>query len=369
MSGFPTAEISITPGRSGKTPPVAKQAGFSLIPFWAFAGLVLMAWAAGLPLGGSFATAAAAGLILIGGMPHGGHDLHMARRAYRLGPGMMALLLAAYLGIALAMLILWAVAPVAALAAFLLLSAIHFADDWRDTTAPIDVGRNAGDPQTSDRPLDGLLRFAAGLAVICAAAIGQRDAVSALFVGMAGVDAIWIARIAVAAGPVVLLVAAVAISQIWTSGARQRAAAMAAALLLLFITPPLIGFALFFALLHAPRHMQDMQPLLPPAKATSTLITGWSMAALAVGLWMWIAPTLISGTQAFGQGGLFQLLSVVAMPHLACSYQLNRYLGSSQEKGPERSLLPAPNSLQQKAAIKRLQPPPDRPSGRGPSSW
>jgi Brp/Blh family beta-carotene 15,15'-monooxygenase len=364
-------EVESISGLVDNAPPVARQAGFSLLSFWVFAGITLLAWAAGLPLDGEMATAAAAGLILIGGLPHGGHDLHLARRAYRLGPAMTALFLAAYLGAALAMLALWALAPVAALAGFLLLSATHFADDWRDTPARAGVGESIA----ALGPLEGLLRFAAGLAVISAAAIGQQDAVSELFVAMAGAEAIWVARIAVAAGPVVLLVAAVAIWQIWNSGARQRAAATVMALVLLLLTPPLIGFAMFFALLHAPRHIQDMQPLLRKTTAVSTLMNGWIMALLAAGLWLWVAPNFLVGSDVFGPSGLFQLLSVVTVPHLACSHRLNRYLAEAQAKGPEGSHPPAPKiccnrkgvprSSRQKAgsaeSLTPLQPPPDQP--------
>lgn len=310
--------------------------------FWPCAGLVLACLALGLPLAGEIATSLAIALILIGGLPHGGHDLALARRAFALGSLATTVFVGAYVAAAFAMLLLWAIAPLLALVAFLALSTLHFADDWR--TSPHDRAGGAD-------PMAALLRVATGFAVIAAASLGQREAVTALFVAMAGPDAVWIVRVAVAAAPVTLLVTAVAIWQTWRSGARQRAVAMMLALALLLVTPPLIGFALFFALLHAPRHMQGMEPLLgargDSVRGNSVRGNGvggngvrdwrWAsraqgplMALLAVALWWWVAPLVLSGAELLGPAMVFQLLSVVAVPHLVCSHHLALYLAQER---------------------------------------
>jgi len=290
--------------------------------FWPCAGLVLACLALGLPLAGDVATSLAIALILIGGLPHGGHDLALARRAFTLGSFATTVFVGAYVAAAFAMLLLWKIAPLLALVAFLALSTLHFADDWR--SAPSDHAGAAD-------PMDALLRIATGFAVIAAASLGQREAVTDLFVAMAGADAVWIVRVAVAAAPVTLLVTAVAIWQTWHSGARQRAAAMVLALILLLVTPPLVGFALFFALLHAPRHMQGMKPLLGArGPYWAALVQGPLMALLAVALWWWAAPLVLSGAELLGPAMVFQILSVVAVPHLVCSHHLARYLAQER---------------------------------------
>ena len=286
--------------------------------FWLCAALVVVGLALDLPLAGEVATSLAIALILIGGLPHGGHDLALARRAFALGSLTTTIFIGAYVAAAFAMLLLWSFAPILALTAFLALSTLHFADDWR--TLPRDHGSEAD-------PLDILLRAATGFAIIAAASLGQRDAVTAFFVAMAGEAAVWVVRVAVAAAPVTLLVTAVAIWQTWRSGSRERAAAMAAALLLLLITPPLVGFALFFALLHAPRHMHGLQPLLGGRTAgLLARLQGPLMALLAAALWWWVAPLVLLGADVLGPGAVFQLLSVVAVPHLVCSHHLARYI-------------------------------------------
>lgn len=290
--------------------------------FWPCAAVVVACLAFGVPLAGEAASSLAIALILIGGLPHGGHDLALARRAFTLGSLATAIFIGAYVAAAFAMLLLWAFTPILALTAFLALSTFHFADDWRPS--PHDRGSEVD-------PLDALLRVATGFAVIAAASLGQRDAVTALFVAMAGEDAVWVVRVAVAAAPVTLLVTAVAIWQTWRGGSRERAAAMAAALVLLLVTPPLIGFALFFALLHAPRHMQGMQPLLGgSASGWLARLQGPLMALLAAALWWWVAPLVLSGADVLGPGAVFQLLSVVAVPHLVCSHHLARYLAQDR---------------------------------------
>ena len=302
----------------GTGPAVLRQEAPVSGIFWPCAALAIACLALGVPLAGDVATGWAIALILIGGLPHGGHDLALARRAFALGSFATTVFVGAYAAVAFAMLLLWAIAPLLALTAFLALSTLHFADDWRSTPDDRAAG---GDP------MDALLRVATGFAVIAAASLGQRAAVTDLFVAMAGPDAVWIVRAAVAAAPVTLLVTAVAIWQTWRSGARERAAATAAALGLLLVTPPLVGFALFFSLLHAPRHMHGMQPLLGHRGGRlASNLSGPLMALLAIGLWLWAAPLILSSADVLGPAMVFQLLSVVAVPHLACSHHLARYL-------------------------------------------
>lgn len=251
-------------------------------------------------------------LILIGGLPHGGYDAALFIRLWGRDPRQLAMFICAYVAVAACMLCMWNVWPVAALGLFLILSAVHFGDDWAELP-------------------DGLLRICAGAAVIAAPAIGQPAAVTALFVALGGEDAIWLARIALAVAPVVLLVALGAIGIAWVMGQRQRALALIAVLAILLTAPPLIGFALFFALLHAPRHMAMVQRVVD-LRHPVIRWSGLALGTLSLGLWWLVVPLATMADPAVTGAWAFQLLSVLVVPHLLCSTWVERQLAQPRPR-------------------------------------
>lgn len=268
--------------------------------FWPGALLLGVAAAGGLDLGGPLATQAGMVLMLVGGLPHGGHDLLVARTRWRMRGTALTLFVAFYIGVAAAMALAWWLAPLLALLAFLALAAWHFSEDW-------------------DAPRDRLLRGAAGLAPIAAAVLGQPHAVSTLFATMTDPAT---ARVALAlvtlVAPVALLVAAVAIAIAWQAGSRRWAAAQAAALALLAAAPPTIAFPLYFALLHSRRHIVAILD-----EFGACTVGGGRpalLAALLAGLaclgWAALSPGFVDLQRGIDPALAFQLLSVVAAPHL-----------------------------------------------------
>ncbi len=299
-------------GRSATALDSQLVSGAAHFLFWpavvAIAGLAV--------LGVSFAhpviLTAALLLILIGGLPHGGYDAALFIRLWGSNARQLALFISVYIAVAACMLLVWNIWPVVALGVFLTLSAVHFGDDWAELP-------------------DGLLRICAGAAVIAAPAIGQPMSVTALFVALGGDDAVWLARVALAVAPVVLLVALGAIGIAWNMGQRQRALALLAVLAILLTTPPLIGFALFFALLHAPRHMAMVQRVIDLRHP----LIGWSGLGLGVAsllLWWLVVPETVMADTAVTGAWAFQLLSVLVVPHLLCSTWVERQLAQPRPR-------------------------------------
>ncbi|WP_295632368.1 Brp/Blh family beta-carotene 15,15'-dioxygenase [Novosphingobium sp.] len=275
--------------------------------FW----LAAVALAVGLmlraPLSQPAAIATATIVMIGGGLPHGAYDMALLRRAASLDRSAMALAVSSYAAIVALMALLWIAAPLLTLVLFLAVSAFHFGEDW----AMLDVA---------------LLRFAAGAAVIAAAAIGHPTGVAALFVAMSDARAAIVAKVVIAAAPVALLVTSVGVATAWRNGNRQWAAAMVVCLAMLVALPPVAGFTLFFVFLHAPRHLAQSRASLRDMSQTRWLATGTLFsAATLIGWWAQqrVVPGQIGGSWA---AQAFQLLASVAVPHLALSRWLEKRL-------------------------------------------
>lgn len=70
------------------------------------------------------------------GIPHGALDLDVAETPWPLRRRALAAFAGAYVGLTLAVLALWLVAPGLALGAFLAYSALHFGTDWEGDVGP-----------------------------------------------------------------------------------------------------------------------------------------------------------------------------------------------------------------------------------------
>lgn len=273
--------------------------------FWlVFAGVAL-AELSGASVAGSLSLSLAAALMLIGGLPHGAFDIAIAQAALRLKWQIAALIFGAYVGVAGLMLGLWHISPISALALFLAFSAIHFGDDW-------------------DMLDNGLLRTMAGASVICVAAFFNPAAVSDLFLAMAGPGAEWIQRILVAIAPVAILVTIVGIWQAVKAGSRAWALAQICAFIGLACFPPQVGFLIYFVFLHSPLHMRGIEHRLPQwSQLELWLYGGVICASCFIGAYIF-APGFFSVDPMKMSSAAFQILSVVAAPHLLLSQFLDR---------------------------------------------
>lgn len=276
--------------------------------FWLAAFAALAASALGVPLNTPMITFAAAALMLLGGLPHGAFDIAIAMRALRLDRAATAFVLGAYIFVAAAGAALWVFMPTAALALFLIISAVHFGEDWGMLE-------------------DGLLRTMAGASIIAAPAIGQPEAVSAFFVLLAGgPQGALLAQISMAAAPVILLVTAVGLLIAAHDGYHKWALAHGAALLCLLITPPVVGFTIYFVLLHSPLHMASLRPSLAGWSRQRFWLYGGAISAVCLLAAAIAGSGLLSGNAANFAADGFRLLAIVAAPHLLLSAVIERQL-------------------------------------------
>lgn len=273
---------------------------------------LLVAAAAGLPLSGPGAQVAACAAILIFGLPHGALDVEVIR-VRSAGRSGRAGILTVYIGLAALTTIAWLVAPVAALAGFLAIAVIHFAEDWTEMRS----------------------RFLAtgfAAALIAAPALLHRSEVAGIFVALTGMPAA--AELAdglLMVAPVALALAAVGIAALIESRRFMAAAVAAASLLALLALPPVAGFALFFCLFHSPRHfvgalraarrwrIANWLPVVVP-------VTGASLA-IVTGIYRLHDGLAVPDRLA---AATFMALSILTVPHMLAPVVLRlpyRWLG------------------------------------------
>lgn len=238
-------------------------------------------------------------VILLLGVPHGALDIVFVRQIAGLRSATRwGLFTAAYLAAAASVGVLWWFAPGWFLAAFLLVSVLHF----------------SGDPEGETPPLFRLLY--GGAVVFCPLTL-QAAEVSQLFSLLAGPPAAQaiVAALQWAAWPWVAAIALAAVA-----GAKQKPASsieLVSITALLCFAPPLIGFTLFFCGMHSARHVLRTRDYARSATLRPLLrIAAWPMLATGVGAIMagWLAdgrPIDMRLAQL-----LFVGLAALTVPHM-----------------------------------------------------
>ena len=207
---------------------------FSVLALVFLLGIALLpSWHSGVE------TALLAGLIFCLGVPHGAFDVIFAQRLYRLASrGQWAVFCAAYVVLAAAVVGFWWVWPPAFLAAFLLVSAFHFSGDLYDGTPA-------------------LLRFWYAASMLIFPAWFHEAAVARLFAHLVAADfaapmARFLHGLALpwCLGLVITLTALV-----WQRRANWLTAVEVVSVgLLATAAPPLVGFTVYFCVMHSARH-------------------------------------------------------------------------------------------------------------------
>ncbi len=237
------------------------------------------------------------------GMTHGGLDHLVGRRVFAPSCGRWwpAPFLAGYVGLAGGVLLLWHAAPGLALTGFLLLSVLHFgAEDAR-------VHGGSG----------WLAALAHGGALVVVPAVTHGRETEMIFGWLAGSTDLQVLRLA--QGPAaVLWLAAVAMQAARSRPGQRGGPAEIFVLSAMFaLCPPLIGFALYFALIHTPRAFRSQARTLEICRDRGTLLRALPLSTLALLLgaalyWRQVGPVFAPAAVRT----TFVLLSALTVPHM-----------------------------------------------------
>lgn len=253
----------------------------------------------GASLAGPAMSAAACVAMLVLGLPHGSLDLELIRSRRAGRPGDLFALLALYVGTGAAMYGLWCLDPVVALASFILIAAWHFAEDWEGTGLP-------------------LLEWGGAVALLATPTLLNRAALDTAFVALTGSESgVLISDLLTLVAPVALMLAAMAIILHWQAGRREQALGLVGALAVMLVLPPVAGFALYFCLLHSPRHFAGALQALSWTRVRqwSAVVIPVSLAALGLAAVLFrleLRPSFSDQIVA----ATFMTLSVVTVPHM-----------------------------------------------------
>lgn len=273
----------------------------------------------------------AAGVALLG-VPHGALDPLVGRAllAPRLGRAWAPAFHAGYLALAGVVLLAWRLAPVATLAAFLALSAVHFG---LGDVAPAGAGRGARVLRAGEVLARGALPIAVPVAAhrVDVARLfgwlvppGAAPAAAALAWDVAAATPVLLAP---ALGAVVLGHALAAWRADDDAPARRAhlgvVAEVAALALVGVVAPPLVAFLVYFCGWHALRHTLHLAAWLEPTRPARALgrfvrLGAWATAlTLAAGAAAWLAWRPAAGDAPAAVRALFVGLSALTLPHMA----------------------------------------------------
>ena len=280
--------------RHGATRPLL---GSTLILAVVFAALALLD-RSGASLGGNGPTMAACLVILLFGLPHGALDLEIIKQQRRTGRlGMIALLLL-YVGLAAAVAAFWRFSPVGALALFIGVSMVHFAEDWSDLGSAF-------------------LAQGMAIALLSAPTLFHLADIERLFIAVSGSSkAALIANLMLLIAPMSVAVAGMSLWTLWRTGLRDQAFVGGLALAGMIVLPPVIGFAFFFCLFHSPRHLQLARSQIASSIKWRWIVLLVTLAALGISALLF-AGAMRTDMPARFVAASFMTLSLLTVPHMA----------------------------------------------------
>ena len=257
---------------------------------------------------GSDATSLLCLALLVFGLPHGSLDIALVQRSARLGGWQVVGTVALYLGCAAAMYAVWQFAPVLALASFLLVASVHFAEDW--------VGR-----------LPPFFAMGTGVALLTAPALLHHRVLADILVSLTGrASATVIADLALLVAPVALVVTGIGLWLMVRNRQSEKALETGTAIVGLVFLSPILGFAIFFCLLHSPRHFAAARAEVRGRDGEALLIT---LAALGIATLIYaLRGDVMEDNAVFAA---FVTLSVLTVPHMIvprCFNSISHQIGS-----------------------------------------
>jgi Brp/Blh family beta-carotene 15,15'-monooxygenase len=316
---LPAREPGVAPmrGITGPNDQVAGKATAGLLLVTAIGiGLHAAGWLVDTPA----VTAAASVALLIFGLPHGTFDLALLRQAsaegFRTRSGVVAVAL--YLGCAAGMYLVWQLEPLVALAAFLLMAVAHFAEDWEACGSRV-------------------FAFGIAAALVSAPALLHMERLGSLFVALAAdPGAAVLAHILQLVAPAALAMALFGLGLLWRRGRRSEAISAGCALAALLLLPPVLGFALFFCLVHSPMQFRAHAGALglQGFRQWARIVVPLSLAGLGIAAGVFAlsrSPSIATGLFASS----FMTLSILTVPHMLVPPLLRQLAASS--RSPLRS--------------------------------
>ena len=191
------------------------------------------------------ASLVALAFVVLIGLPHGAFDGAIARHlGYSRTVGGLIKFISAYLGLAAAVVAFWVWQPGLALALFLLISAVHFG--YGDATATSGIARAVQISAHGGVAVFGISLFHLQQVTPVYGALTNGDVMLAVM--MTEIFPLFIM-------PVALLYLILAIRD---TGLRPRLVELALLCLLFSVVPPLVGFAMYFCVIHTGRHMRHI---------------------------------------------------------------------------------------------------------------
>ncbi len=282
--------------------------------------------AAGLAMTG-VATPVACALLLVFGLPHGTLDLELLRCRDDEGAA-LGLLLTAYGACAAAMYLLWQVAPLVALAVFIVIAFEHFAGDWTAMGSRFCANGTA-------------------FALIALPALLHRNEIADIFAILAGTSAATLADLLLLAAPIAGLIALSGVGLLWQRQRRSLAIGLAAAMVAELVLPPVMGFTIFFCFVHSPAQLRASLATItmPSQQAWWRVIMPLTLAALliatAIGAAAIRAATFDGSNISVWLHAAFVTLSVLTLPHMAVPQLARVYRARYAPRSRARGYVPS----------------------------
>ena len=193
----------------------------------------------------NYTSLVALAFVVLIGLPHGAFDGAIARHlGYSRTLSGLIKFTTVYLGLAAAVVAFWVWQPGLALALFLLISAVHFG--YGDASAASGIARAVQIATHGGVAVFGISLFHLQQVTPLYAALTNGDIT--LAVRMTEIFALFITPLA----------ALYLLAAIRDAGLRPRLVELALLCLLLSVVPPLVGFAIYFCVIHTGRHMRHI---------------------------------------------------------------------------------------------------------------
>jgi beta-carotene 15,15'-dioxygenase len=265
----------------------------------------------GVDLGGSIPSLMFCFALLLIGLPHGTFDFYTLKRSAGYSTARFMVAIGSYVGLASITLALWQYDSVLSLAAFLVISVVHFSEDWMDNS----FRARGSEPSV-------FLALSVPVSLFSLPALSCPETLRAIFVGLAGIStATWLVDALMLIAPVAVCVAVIRIVVDWQEGLRTRAATTALLLLAMLMLPPVAGFAIYFCLAHSPRHFRSELQIVK-AFGQSKWLKGVALLTLVAGsvaLCLLIFQARHTLTESVS-AATFMTLSVLTVPHILMPY-------------------------------------------------